>query len=236
MEHRPNTDPEIHYMGKNRLCVTGRPARKFSPEKIVVGTEGFIPLWEKGVHLRYRLNERTFRETKRSREEVLKVLNEAIKQWGDSAPITFVEDSNLWDFEISLRNASDCRDGGCVLAGAFFPGGGQQKLELYPTMFEKSMDVQVSTLTHELGHIFGLRHWFAKAEDEEVGWTSEVFGHNEAFTIMNYGEKSMLTNEDKRYLKLLYKLVWSSELKKINTTPIVLFKPYSAHSPTAGHR
>ncbi|KAF9281573.1 hypothetical protein BGZ68_006560, partial [Mortierella alpina] len=208
----PISTPEIHYMGKNRLCVTGRPARKFSPEKIVVGTEGFIPLWEKGVHLRYRLNERTFRETKRSKEEVLKVLNEAIKQWGDSAPITLVEDSNLWDFEISLRNASDCRDDGC------------------------SMDVQVSTLTHELGHIFGLRHWFAKEEDGELGWTSEVFGHNEAFTIMNYGEKSMLTNEDKRDLKLLYKLVWSGELKKINTTPIVLFKPYSAHSPTAGHR
>ncbi|CAO3567828.1 unnamed protein product [Mortierella alpina] len=218
MEGLPNIDPDIHYMGKNRLCITGSSARKSLPTEIVVG-----------VQLRYRFNERTLRESKRSKEVITKVLNEAIKRWGDSAPVSFVEDNDLWDFEIYVLNTSLCRGNNYVLAGAFFPGGGQQKLELYPTMFEALFEDQVSTLTHELGHVFGLRHWFAKSEDADSGWTSQPF------TIMNYGEKSMLTENDKKDLKLLYKLAWSGELKKINSTPIVLFKPYSAHSPNAPH-
>ncbi|KAF9960879.1 hypothetical protein BGZ72_005549 [Mortierella alpina] len=226
MEHRPSKDPEIHYFGKKRLCVTGGLARKLSPERIVVGTKGFIPLWEKDVKLRYRFNERTLRESKRPKEEIVKVLNEAIKQWGDAAPVTFMEDGDLWDFEIHVRNASDSPS----------LGGGQQTLELYPTMFENPIEDQVETLVHELGHVFGLRHWFAKEEDAKGGWRSEVFGHNDPLTIMNYGEKSKLTENDKQDLKLLYTQVWSGELKAINSTPIVLFKPFSAHSPAAAKK
>ncbi len=43
---------------------------------------------------------------------------------------------------------------------------------------------------------------------------------------MNYGNKSILTKEDKRDLKLLYQKAWNRELTSINNTPIYLVKPF----------
>lgn len=232
----PKVDPSIHRFGKHRLCVDGERARKLSPLEAVLGTRGFIPLWEKDVVLRYRFNERTLRDTKRTKEEILELFNKAVDQWGDAAPVTFIEDNVAWDFEFYLRKDKYCFEGGCVLASAFFPETGRNKLFIYPTMFLQPPNEQVATLVHELGHVFGLRHWFAKIEDETSGWRSEVFGHNDPVTIMNYDDQttavneSTLTENDKEDLKRLYKLVWSGELKKIGVTPITLFKPISAKS------
>ena len=79
-------------------------------------------------------------------------------------------------------------------------------------------------MAHELGHIFGLRHFFA--EDLEAGFPSEQFGEHNPFTIMNYGEESIMTDKDRIDLERLYQLVWSGELTKINGTPIETFYPY----------
>ncbi|KAG0196650.1 hypothetical protein BGX33_001393 [Mortierella sp. NVP41] len=88
-------------------------------------------------------------------------------------------------------------------------------------MFDaQSENDQVETLAHELGHVFG-----------EGGWRSDVFGSEDPFTIMNYGEKCKLTDTDKKDFKLLYAMAWSRALTEINGTPIVLFKPFSAHAP-----
>jgi hypothetical protein len=42
----------------------------------------------------------------------------------------------------------------------------------------------VDTLTHEIGHIFGLRHFFADVR--ESAFPSEVFGEHRPFSIMNF--------------------------------------------------
>ncbi|KAF7720680.1 hypothetical protein EC973_006537 [Apophysomyces ossiformis] len=153
------------------------------------------------------------------------LFDKAVEKWGDACPVKFVENTRAWDFEIIVREHRVCNRGGCVLASAFFPGGGQPKLTIYPTLFDQDEFEQVETLVHELGHVFGLRHWFAK--ESEWQWKSELFGTQNAFTIMNYGKYSTLTEADKSDLKLLYNKAWSGELSNINGTPIRLLHPFN---------
>jgi hypothetical protein len=91
-------------------------------------------------------------------------------------------------------------------------------------MFTQSRKEQVDTLIHEIGHTFGLRHFFANVS--ETAWPSQVFGTHKPFSIMNYGNQSELTDDDKADLKRLYQAAWSGELTKINGTPIQLVKPF----------
>jgi hypothetical protein len=91
-------------------------------------------------------------------------------------------------------------------------------------MFGQARQEQVETLVHEIGHIFGLRHFFANVS--ETAWPSQIFGTHKPFSIMNYGSESVLTAEDRFDLKRLYQLVWSGELTQINGTPIKLVKAF----------
>ena len=125
-----------------------------------------------------------------------------------------------------LRNAPDCSPQGCVLASAFFPDAGRHELVIYPTMFQQVREEQVETLIHEIGHVFGLRHFFANIS--ETAWPSQIFGTHDKFSIMNYGSFSTLTEADLNDLTRLYQLAWSGQLTNINGTPIRFVRPYSA--------
>ena len=92
-------------------------------------------------------------------------------------------------------------------------------------MLTQSRKEQVDTLTHEIGHIFGLRHFFADVR--ESAFPSEVFGEHRPFSIMNYGSQSELTDDDKADLKRLYQAAWSGELTEINGTQIRHVKPFN---------
>jgi hypothetical protein len=194
----------------------------------VDASEGFIPLWAKGVTLRWRFQGRSLaalEDPEDAKDAIRKLLGEALLAWGDAAPIRFSEREDLWDFEITVKRSDDCDRGGCVLAAAFFPDAGRHQLEIYPKMFEQTKKEQLETLEHELGHVFGLRHFFAQLS--ETTWPSEVFGEHKRFSIMNYGNESVLTDEDRLDLARLYRLAWSKELTEINGTPIRFVKPFS---------
>ncbi|MEX5270607.1 matrixin family metalloprotease [Kocuria sabuli] len=227
----------VHVIAEGYVCATegrghatpgGRP-----PSRIVVdATEGFVPLWHAGSILKWRFQERTFAlapDPEESKAVVGALMSEALVRWSSAAPVKFTHDADLWDFEVVLRNAADCSPAGCVLASAFFPDAGRHELTIYPTMFEQPHDEQVETLIHEFGHVFGLRHFFAAAL--ESPWPSEVFGTHSPFSIMNYGPKSELTDEDLGDLRELYRLAWTGHLTEINGTPIRLVRPYSAPAP-----
>ncbi len=222
----------VHQIRKGIRCDT--EARGFatpdnlSPEELVLqASEGFIPLWAKGTTLRWKFRASSFQllpDPEGTKNHATNLMAKALLAWGDAVPIKFSRNPNVWDFEVVWISNDDCDDTGCVLASAFFPDGGRHRLNLYPILFEQSEEEQIATLAHELGHVFGLRHFFAQIS--ETFAKSQIFGTHDPFTIMNYGDKSVLTNNDRADLKKLYELAWSGQLTAINDTPIKLVKPY----------
>lgn len=228
----PQVESLVHMIRPGVRCDTEKrghtTSRARSPLEIVVdASEGFIPLWAKDTTLRWRFRESSFAifdNPQATQIEVERLLGEAILAWDDAAPVKFSKRNDAWDFEIVIREADDCNVMGCVLASAFFPDAGRHKLSLYPRMFTQDGKEQIETLVHEIGHMFGLRHFFAQVS--ETAWRSEVFGKHQKFSIMNYGADSMLTEYDRFDLKTLYRMAWSGEITHINGTPIRFVNPF----------
>lgn len=226
---------ELHRYGKDgsKLCCTEKRGYKtpsaLDPAELVLdASNGFIPLWEANRTLHFRFNERSmryFRDPSKAKSAIRTLFAEAVLAWGDSSPIAFSENNDTYDFEIYMNRSDDGDDqSGYVLASAFFPASGRDQLTIYPKMFEQSRQEQIETLIHEIGHIFGLRHFFAM--ELEGAWPSEIYGEHNKFSIMNYGANSILTSVDKNDLRTLYEELWSGRLRKVNGTPIVQVKPY----------
>lgn len=227
-------EPFVHVMQKGIRCDTEERGHATSRgrsilELVVDASEGFIPLWEKETTLRWRFREssmKAFENPTALKAAIENLLAEAIMDWGDAAPIKFAKRDDAWDFEIVMKSSDDCNASGCVLASAFFPDAGRHVLTIYPKMFEQDKTEQVETLIHEIGHTFGLRHFFAQISETQSA--SQIFGKHVKFSIMNYGPDSKLTPDDKADLKRLYQLAWSGELTHINGTPIKFVKPFHA--------
>ncbi len=226
-------DPEVHVLAPGIVCDTERrgypnPEGRSPLEIVVDSSEGFIPLWAKDMTLRWRFRERSmtkFANPAAAKKAIRNIFGTALLAWGDAVPIKFKEDKDVWDFEMVVRKGDDCDRSGCVLASAFFPDPGRHELLLYPKMFTQTKKEQVETLIHEIGHVFGLRHFFAQVSETE--WPSEIFGRHRKFSIMNYGNLSKLTSTDKKDLRRLYEQVWTGALTHINGTPVRLVKPFN---------
>lgn len=230
--------PRLHRIGKktrpgrSRLCGTdmrgyATPRNKSPLELVVNVNQGFVPLWQKGVVLNWRFNEDSlgyFQNVAAARNEIELLLGEAVAAWGAAAPVRFAKSADRWDFEIVVRDADRCDPNGCVLASAFFPDAGRHELRLYPKLFEQSAREQVETLVHEIGHTFGLRHFFAELSEADSPFVK--FGKHDPFSIMNYGEKSRLTPTDRSDLRKLYAEAWAGTLTEINGTAVKLVRPY----------
>jgi hypothetical protein len=203
-------------------------ANAASPAEIVLdSSQGVIPLWDKDVTLRWCFRKpdlEQFENPVAARANLEALLAEAIMAWGSGVPVKFKYADDAWDFQVVVREQPQCTAAGCVLASAFFPDAGQHELIIYPTMFDQSKKEQVETLAHEIGHIFGLRHFFALVK--ETAWPSVVWGEHANFTIMNYGPDSVMTAADRRDLKLLYDQVWTGKLTEIAGTKVKLVRPF----------
>lgn len=232
------------YLG-NKLCETDSigyctPQVSGSPTELAVdATDGFIPLWSRDVIIRWRFQQRSlamFLDPEAAAAYIRKKFGDGILLWQDAAPVKFkeVRDGDAWDFEIVVMANRKCTGPGrCTLASAFFPDGGRHELKLYPNFFEETKQEQVETMAHEIGHIFGLRHFFANID--ETRWRSELFGNHQPFSIMNYGNDSFMTENDRNDLKELYRLAWSRELTHINATPVTLVSPFSSLRANLDH-
>ena len=204
------TGLSIHRLNGEIVCTTEPTASNPTPESLVLdATDGFIPLWARGSVLHWRFNFESLDQYARAdelKEKYRQLFAQAIYKWGDASPIRFKEVSEAPDFEVYIEKFDRCTPSGCTLASAFFPTPGRDRLFVYPKMFTQILKEQVDTLVHEIGHIFGLRHFFAN--EKERNFPSVVFGEHNPFTIMNYGTLSELTDQDKSDLKMLYASVW----------------------------
>ncbi|MHA3976116.1 reprolysin-like metallopeptidase [Halovulum sp. GXIMD14794] len=226
-------EPLVHIYHHGAVCETetrghAEPGGRSPLELVVDATEGFIPLWGAGVTLRWRFRPTSmalFRDPEAAKAVLRTWFGEGLLLWGDAVPVRFQEAEENWDFEIAVSPQANCSPVGCTLARAFFPDAGQHDLMLYPTLFEQTEDEIVETMAHELGHVFGLRHFFAQITEER--WRSEIFGEHSPFSIMNYGEDSRMTDADRADLKTLYHMVWSGQLADINGTPVRQMRPFS---------
>lgn len=232
-------DDSVHVYGKSHaVCGTDvrghATPRGASPEELVLdATEGFIPLWDRDVVLRWRFDRDSlarFAEPARAADGLRLLMAKALEQWGDAVPVRFAERDDAFDFEVSVREADRCSRTGCVLASAFFPDPGRHTLTIYPKFFEQPKTEQLETLAHEFGHVFGLRHFFALIK--ETDWPAVLYGEHKPFTIMNYGDQSAMTPADRKDLRQLYQVVWSGELKDINGTPVRLMRPFHEQRST----
>ncbi|WP_155642260.1 matrixin family metalloprotease [Pseudomonas alabamensis] len=191
-------------------------------------TQGFIPLWSEGSILRWRFREQSllpFEDPEAVKAAIEALFCKALRAWGEAVPVSFARDDDAWDFQVVVQAVERCDEtGGCVLASAFFPDPGRHDLVIYPTLFKQDEAEQIETLAHELGHVFGLRHWFAP--QREAGFPSTPYGVQNAVSIMNYGPDSQLTDDDRQDLKQLYEDAWSGRLTQINGTPIRLVSPF----------
>lgn len=193
-------------------CATDRPSKSgIFPEVVVDLVRDKVPLWSPGTTLNWRFDEGSFErfgDTERMKRKVSRLMRDAMNAWGNAAPIKFNKSNTVPDFEVYMRQRRDCKDG-CVLASAFFPSSRLERVTLYPSMFEYDEEDQLSTMVHEIGHIFGLRHFFAQTDAYERKFPSLVFGKHSRFTIMNYGSESRLTEADRQDLARLYDAAWS---------------------------
>ena len=226
--------PYVHIYGPGAVCETDQrgyatPENRSPLEIVFDASNGFIPLWSAGVTLRWRFSPRSmalFVDPDAARAYLRSLFGRALLLWGPWLPVRFTEVVDRWDFEIAVSPQANCSPNGCTLARAFFPDAGRHDLLIYPTMFEQSAQEQAETLAHEVGHIFGLRHFFANITEQR--WASEIFGEHVPFSIMNYGPNSVMTDSDRDDLQRLYTGAWSGEIVDINGTPIQFVQPFSA--------
>jgi len=191
--------------------------------KLVVDAQNKnIHLWAPNQTIRWCFDENSFSQKYNNPQHVMNTVSDLIKtalnNW-EFVPLTFQYSINNPHFRVVMHMNDDCDGKGCTLASAFFP---QQitSLDLYPILFSKNFtyaDV-VNTLEHEFGHVFGLRHYFALTE--ESFRAAKIFGSHKPQTIMNYGDKSVLTTDDKDDLKTLYEKAWDGSLTAIGGVQI----------------
>lgn len=226
----------IHIYRDGVVCETDKrgfptPENKSPLELMVNAPNGVIPLWAKGTTLKWRFQESSmavFRDPEAAKGYLRKLFGLGVKLWGPGVPVSFSETHENWDFELVVASKENCGPSGCTLARAFFPDAGRHELVLFPTLFEQTHQEQVETMAHELGHIFGLRHFFADVS--ETAWPSTKFGKHSKFSIMNYGPNSRMTENDRADLAALYESFWDGSLEKINGTQVVAVHPFSATS------
>lgn len=194
-------------------CATDPPPKSgILPEVVVDLVKDKVPLWSRSTRLNWRFDEGSFERfggAERMKRKVSQLMRDAMNAWGNVAPVKFNKSNDLPDFEVYMRQRRDCKEG-CVLASAFFPSSKLERVTLYPSMFEYDQDEQLSTMVHEIGHIFGLRHFFADTDAYERKFPSLVFGKHSRYTIMNYGSESRLTRADREDLGRLYEAAWSA--------------------------
>ena len=162
-----STERQVHLLSKGIICTTDSRARKLGLRlrSSLTPPRDLSRCGRRIEVLRWKFNEASLAVFRRP---------EAVKSTGQGiAHGSHYSLGNRCAYSLQrksrqLRLRDRCRrirklytPQGCILAQAFFPDAGRHQLFVFPTMFQQSKKEQVDTLAHEIGHVFGLRHFFA---------------------------------------------------------------------------
>ncbi|KAK6352538.1 hypothetical protein TWF730_009362 [Orbilia blumenaviensis] len=149
-------------------------------EDLRFGRHDSISILAAGVTVTYFVDLDTFKSDIDS-EFVAASFQEAVRQWGP-IPLTF---KRVWSSKAAFFRviASDV-DFRRSYARAFFPDYPQHSrlLVIYPLAL-KHKYAMVNILSHELGHIMGIRHSFAGERERDP---SVLFGFHNPYSVMRY--------------------------------------------------
>jgi hypothetical protein len=160
--------------------------------------EGQVPLWKFGSVITWTVKIRSFPEPDHA-EYARQQTQEAIAEWrikGVEFQYVSEDKMNSATFIVKFSKTPS----GSTVAKAFFPVEEQSSLVIYPIAFSAAqIGVMKNVLSHEIGHIYGLRHEFALKEGNTV-----QFGPSNPDSVMNYNSPPVIQETDRLWLQKLY--------------------------------
>ncbi|KAK8137355.1 zincin [Apiospora sp. TS-2023a] len=181
LQSSPCTGP-IADVGNNTPCSEG--SARSSYLAIEIGRDEEIPIWEPGSILKIWVDANSFQPG--DLDYVQQSIDDAIEQWGHDMRLGLMHVNEFNDANVMVRYKD--RDVGKRLANAFMPGE-EPVINVYPLALGSSYrHVLSACLSHELGHVFGFRHEFARTGYLETPKErkSLLWGEKNGDSIMNY--------------------------------------------------
>lgn len=186
---------------------------------VMVGLADMVPRWEvkkSPTIIRYFFQKDTFR-TEAEAQIISTLLPKATKLWNDvKCGIRFDSTDNPANAHFKVLYSTELKED--TAAMSFFPNQ-VKDLKIYADAFDNSeFNKQLlNTITHEFGHILGLRHEHANENDE--GSIAYPIGVRNEESIMGYKRATRKFQEsDKEGLKLFYQLPVGYKFDKIAVT------------------
>jgi hypothetical protein len=233
---------KIPHRHQREICITEKNAA--SVEAVFDDGQGHIPLWASGQTLTWKYtNDSVF--TGITQQKFESDLKAALAAW-EWTPVKFIgpkDASATVDFTVHIfghMNPQKDQEGnilGHVLAMTFMPNEPEKVFNVWQP--PSGAGTLQATIEHEVGHIFGLRHWFALEKEGSIVY----FRHDpeNPQSIMNYGRDSVLTEKDRTDLKDFYTSVWTGEIKSLKDVEsgepmhVVLYKAVNSISSSIVH-
>lgn len=179
---------------------------------IEAGFKAMIPRWEVTTNptvLQYFIQKESFEDSGDiANADLVKAhLKEAAGLWNSvGCGVNFAETTDIAKAHFLVAYTTEVQNG--VAASAFFPHRVQTLKVYHDGVNDPATKAQLlNSLTHELGHVLGLRHEHAMQTEEGARNPTRTIGERNPDSIMGYRRATRkLQQTDRDGLKMLYSL------------------------------